>query len=74
MWKPGQLVTLNGVVYRIKRVDHNSKALPCESCIFEEWSFSCNLPKYKGIYRCCIDLIPSDCHFEKVSPSPRGQF
>lgn len=30
MWKPGQIVTINGVVYRVKR-NHDSRG-PCEKC------------------------------------------
>ena len=75
MWRPGQLVTINGVVYRVKR-NHDSKG-PCEKCAlrccgaFCEWDGS---KKY---------LIPGNCYLERLSPvikwgfnspSPRGQF
>lgn len=30
MWRAGQIVTINGVVYRVKR-NHDSKG-PCEKC------------------------------------------
>jgi hypothetical protein len=68
MWRPGQLITIRGIVYRVKRIDHNSKVLPCNRCIFQEWSNGCVFPKYKGKYNNCIDLIPDDCYFQRVSP------
>ena len=71
MWKAGQLVTIDGVVYRVKRLDRTSKVFPCQRCIFEDWLQICTFPGYKNSkekYSTCIGLIPDDCYFERVSP------
>ena len=64
-WKPGQIVTINGVVYRVKRAYpiYNN----CTICAFND-GFICRWPQ-KRDYQ-----IQFDCHFERLSPSPRGQF
>ena len=59
MWKPGNLVTVNGVVYRVKREYKPWHA--CKQCAFGD-EFRCLLPKRNyGRYP-----LPEDCYLEKV--------
>jgi len=69
MWKPGQLVTINGIVYRVKsyKSDDILYSSPCDGCAFacgNTCMFIVRAPKYCD----CMRLIPNDCYFEKVSP------
>lgn len=80
MWRPGQLVTINGIVYRIKRKPLSYMA--CDLCAFSG-QLCCTLTYNQSKYEVCTKLIPNDCYFERLSPvvkwgfnspSPRGQF
>lgn len=60
MWKPGNLVTIKGVVYRVKRTD---SAYTCRQCAFGD-EFLCSLPaRIYGRYP-----LPIDCYLKRVSP------
>lgn len=69
MWKPGQLITICGEVYRIKRCEHSYDACMniCKNCAFDN-SPECELRIYEPKYRNCMKLIPFNCHFERVLP------
>jgi hypothetical protein len=60
MWKPGQLVTIKGTVYRIKRAvpAYNS----CSLCDFN-YCGKCGLYTEHEPYP-----IPFDCYFKRLSP------
>lgn len=69
MWRPGQLVTINGIVYRIKSYKHKEHLClsPCDGCAFacgNTCMFIVHAPKYYD----CMQLIPNDCYFERLSP------
>lgn len=74
MWKPGQLVTIKGIVCRVKRSSHKEDT--CTKCAFAGKGFCICL-------RLCLDdalfSVPYDCYLvrvspiKKLSPSPRGQ-
>lgn len=62
-WKPGQLVTIKGIVYRVKRCSHIEDV--CEKCALVG----------KGLCIClqlCLEyeqsLVPYDCYLIRVSP------
>ena len=69
MWKPGQLVTINGIVYRVKsyKSDTPRHLSPCDGCAFAYITI-CKLPLYAPKYYDCMRLIPNDCYFERVYP------
>lgn len=58
MWKPGQLVTVKGVVYRVKRAD---SANICGQCALNTGVF-CAWP-YRDRYS-----VPGNCYLKRVSP------
>ena len=71
MWKPGNLVTIKGVVYRVKREYKPWHA--CRQCAFGSWLYTvsgepcCQLPvRNYGKYP-----LPEDCYLERVSPIKR---
>lgn len=69
MWKPGQLITICGEVYRVKRkcgYYYTYKNI-CKNCAFDNGS-NCDLRIYEPKYRICTHLIPDDCYFERVLP------
>lgn len=60
-WKPGNLVTVNGIVYRVKR----------ES---EQWT-SCYLCEFGDMYHCSLPVrnygkypLAEDCYLKRLSP------
>ena len=67
MWRAGQLVTINGIVYRIRRNLHDTPYYPCDFCAFSI-QFGCTLAYNQLKYKCCTELIPNDCYFERLSP------
>ena len=68
MWKPGQLITICGEVYRVKRACPWIKCA-CAFCYFYcNSAESCELRIYNPKLRFCWDYIPDDCYFERVSP------
>lgn len=68
-WKPGQIVTIEGKKYRIKRL-HPDNWRQCEKCAFMKAPF----------YGVCSDLcifshskkVPADCYFELIEPKQCG--
>lgn len=67
MWKPGQLVTICGEVYRIKREDLLNHRNICKLCSFYTQN-ECLLRIYEPKYRNCYNLLPIDCNFERLKP------
>lgn len=66
MWKAGQLITICGEVYRVKK--WNAPHLEtCKDCVFNNPP-ECELRIYEPKYRNCTKLIPFNCHFERVYP------
>ena len=65
-WKPGQLITICGEVYRVKRNCDKCVSF-CKNCAFDNGP-DCDLRIYEPKYRSCTPLIPDDCHFERVDP------
>jgi len=59
-WKPGQLVTIDGVVYQVKRA--NPCYIACSLCNFRNCG-ACFLPRHYIPYP-----IPHDCYFKRLSP------
>ena len=59
-WKPGQLVTINGIVYRVKR-RLNRYASVCHYCGFNTGT-KCKYPMSMG-YR-----VPGGCYLKRLSP------
>lgn len=57
MWKPGQLITINGIVYRVKHAD---SADICRKCAFNE-AICCAWPFRQY-------LVPANCYLERMSP------
>ena len=60
MWKPGQLVTIDGIVYRIKSTAMISR---CYQCAFGNHHPHCWMSTDFGV---CTNLIPPNCYLEKV--------
>ena len=65
MWKPGNLVTIDGIVYRVKREPELFTS--CRYCAFSNGPYgpcSCSFPglRYKKY------PLPEDCYLEKVKP------
>lgn len=58
MWKPGQLVTIRGIVYRVKR-KHNGYV--CKWCALDE-GIGCIYPDDKRY------LLRYNCYLIRVSP------
>lgn len=58
MWKPGNLVTIKGVVYRVKRTDSDDICGPCAL----NTGVRCEWP-YHNQY-----LLPNNCYLKRVSP------
>ena len=54
MWKPGQLVTINGVVYRVKR-NHDIIGT-CQKCALNEGKF-CMWNNLKGYPLSAYDYL-----------------
>lgn len=59
-WKPGQLITIRGIVYRIERADSGSV---CSECALNN-GVCCTWPIHKQY------PLPEDCYFKRVSPVP----
>lgn len=57
MWKPGNLVTIKGIVYRVKR-SHSANV--CGQCALDNGY--CGWPN-RNQY-----LLPGNCYFKRVSP------
>lgn len=67
MWKPGQLVTICGEVYRIKRVPAWLIRNPCVFCSFyHKGADYCELRLYEPKYKDCLKLIPVNCYFDRL--------
>ena len=66
MWKPGQLVTIKGIVYRVMRCTPDAPFYPdaCDGCTFAAFR-GCVFPM---ININCWDVIPNDCYFVRLSP------
>lgn len=60
MWKPGNLVTIKGVVYRVKRTD---SADICGQCALNKRELQYCAWPYRSRY-----LLPGDCYLKRVSP------
>ena len=61
MWKPGNLVTIKGIVYRVKR--EREPFTSCRQCAFSD-EFGCSLTVTSyGRYP-----LPTDCYLERESP------
>ena len=86
MWKPGQLITICGEVYRIKKYKvqlsrfyislayYSAGALICKKCPFHNHiKDECELRLYNPKYTSCGELIPYECYFEKVWPKSHGE-
>lgn len=60
MWKPGQIITWNGVKYRIKE----NKIFPNDDCHF------CDMFHIKNCFCMKDDLRkkPKHCYFERIQP------
>ena len=58
MWKPGQLVTIEGKVYRVKK---HINDYTCTLCAFIKRKYFCKYPK-------CTEKIPFNCYFKQVYP------
>lgn len=70
MWKAGQLVTLNGVVYRIKRKP-KWIGCACKFCYFlcgSSWGGKCEFQLCNPKLNPCWYHIPNDCYFARVYP------
>lgn len=67
MWKPGQLVTIRGIVYRVKRSEICWRS--CSLCALNQRNGFCELQfirpynNHNGRYP-----IPYNCYFERVYP------
>lgn len=67
MWKPGQLVTLNGKVYRIHKTSYTSKQFICLSCSLRNIKPPCiEMNDYPDTKTCfgeseCCKKIPLGC-------------
>lgn len=74
MWRPGQLITINGIVYRVKSYKSDAPLYqsPCDGCIFACGS-TCTLILHAPKYYDCMLLIPNDCYFERVWPKNGNQ-
>ncbi len=58
MWKPGNLVTIKGIVYRVKRARCGHSV--CSECDLNDGY--CGWPNRGGY------PLPSDCYLKRVSP------
>lgn len=72
MWKPGQLVTLWGKVYRITKCDETAKYRVCHFCAGVGKCAPClkahNFPTTKGFDMIsCVQNVPDGCYPKKVS-------
>lgn len=71
MYKPGQLITINGKVYRIKRAKRYEKEFPRSF----EWDTCCVCDAYNECFTLgtdtilCID-IPTNCYLQLVISKP----
>jgi hypothetical protein len=73
MWKPGQLVTINGRVYRVKRTRRFSGLVVCEiQCdIWLDNRLRCPVYKKEVCQRICFSasgLMPEDCYLVRIKP------
>lgn len=68
MWKAGQLVTICGEVYRIRREKERFDINVCKLCSFYTQR-ECLLRTYEPKYRNCFVLLPEDCYFERLNLS-----
>lgn len=68
MWKAGQLVTICGEVYRIRRAKHIVCGNICKLCSFYT-RYECLLRTYEPKYRNCFNLLPEDCYFKRLNLS-----
>lgn len=59
MWKPGQIVTIDGIVYRVKR--NNKSNGTCEKCALSRGPF-CMWNGSKEY------LLPADCYLTEIKP------
>lgn len=61
-WKPGQIVTIEGKKYRIKKVLYHD--LPCTKCNIKD-----PFPKHEPCLTCFSDSRMSDySYFEEIKP------
>jgi hypothetical protein len=67
MWKPGQIVTIGGVVFRIMR--YKGEFYACGHCYFYLKRVACVLYTQSRTIGKCQNLIPEDCYFKRLSPT-----
>lgn len=62
MWKPGQIVTICGKKYRIKKAPYN--ALPCEKCNIRD-----PFPEHEPCLTCFSNSkMPDYSYLEEIKP------
>ena len=66
MWKPGQIVTIGGIVFRVMR--YRGEFYACSHCYFYLKRIMCVLHTQSPIIENCQNLIPDDCYFKRLSP------
>ena len=59
MWKPGQIITIDGIVYRVKR--NNDSKGTCEKCALAKGP----LCMWNGSKEY---LLPTDCYLVEIKP------
>ena len=73
MWKPGQLITINGRVYRVKRINGFSRAvicsLQCDMWLDDKSIYPvCERKVCKKICSSRLAPMPKDCYLKRVKP------
>lgn len=62
-WKPGQLVTINGIVYRVRKAKVIGACIMCEFKHYEPDVYPCvNCMNFN------VGLMQCDCYLEKIKP------
>lgn len=64
MWKAGQLVTIEGKVYRVKK---NPVLEPCLVCK------DVSTPGYANPCKICIWKLRSNCYLEEIKPRTQAR-
>lgn len=70
MWKPGQLVTLWGKVYRITKCSEQERYRVCCFCATKNYipcRYAYNYPEEKGFnHKICRMYMPKGCYPKKL--------
>lgn len=65
MWKAGQLITIEGKVYRVKKLPKGDD--PCSDCP------NATISEYDNPCRACLTKVRYNCYLEEIKPRTQAR-